>query len=383
MDEELADNPDRINADSDDDGDFEAVDYRFLTPVTHKKDYALPSRGEKDFEPDGTNKQVKSLQASRDAMYAALAVERELSGKNYIRATWDAEAAMGRLCARDTRGTMFKSIGRTDREDNTWLLPEELLYMVERGSIECFYQDVEVAMSLQAAYAECIPHIGLDEFQVYAYLKRAGYMVLRASREHRVIPLQQSLRSVLTRRLHAVLDRINTALASATRKTGTIDRHQTYRSFRDVYDRLRFVPYHLPTTTNNLSLSHSTTDNPLKLSFDVWKPNSNFKKSAPGNPHFRMAVLNSRDHGVCSLGEINALFATLVEDETFAEMSQFARLKTGRRSFVLAVADMGVVSFLSLGDVCFGTESVYTEYQPMIVKPRRPHRPAIVVGPAT
>ena len=35
----------------------------------------IPKRGEKDFEPDGTNKQQRILQEGREAMYAALSFE--------------------------------------------------------------------------------------------------------------------------------------------------------------------------------------------------------------------------------------------------------------------------------------------------------------------
>jgi hypothetical protein len=37
-----------------------------------KKFQSIPKRGEKDFEPDGTNKQKNLLQEGREAMYAAL-----------------------------------------------------------------------------------------------------------------------------------------------------------------------------------------------------------------------------------------------------------------------------------------------------------------------
>jgi hypothetical protein len=40
-----------------------------------KKFQTIPKRGEKDFEPDGTNKQQRILQEGREAMYAALSFE--------------------------------------------------------------------------------------------------------------------------------------------------------------------------------------------------------------------------------------------------------------------------------------------------------------------
>ncbi|CCG84062.1 protein of unknown function [Taphrina deformans PYCC 5710] len=355
---------------SDDDGDFEAVDYRFLTPLIQKRDYTIPSRGEKDFEPDGTNKQDASLQASRDAMYAAITVERDLSGKNYIPAIWDALACLGRLSTKDTRGTMFKSIGRADNQDTTWLLPEELLYMVERGNVECFYEKPPVPMSLQAAYAELIPHIGLDQFQVYAYLKRAGYMVLRTKHIVPDRPKKNTSSWYLSFRLIDTLSRLKIILQPADSLRGPIGRKTIYRSYRDIYSRMSFVPCHLDTHKSTLKTPEQS-DNLLKLSFDVWKPNTNFRKSAPGPPHFRVAVLDSRKHNVCSIEALAALFDTIAVDQEYARKPQFTRLKTGRRNFVLAVADMGVVSFLSLGDVSFGSEVVYTEYKPFTNKPRR------------
>jgi len=40
-----------------------------------KRFQTIPKRGEKDFEPDGTNKQQRILQEGREAMYAALSFE--------------------------------------------------------------------------------------------------------------------------------------------------------------------------------------------------------------------------------------------------------------------------------------------------------------------
>lgn len=40
-----------------------------------KKFQTIPKRGEKDFEPDGTNKQQRILQEGREAMYAALSFQ--------------------------------------------------------------------------------------------------------------------------------------------------------------------------------------------------------------------------------------------------------------------------------------------------------------------
>ena len=329
--------------DSDEEEDAQAADYRFLgAMLKSKKDYALPSRGEKDFEPDGTNKQDKILTASRDAMYDALSVEREITAKNYIRATWVPDLKLARIEKHHVKGPMFKAMGKVDRENICWVLPEELLYLVERGNVECFYQDKEIAMSLQAAYAECIPHITLDYFQVYAYLKRAGFMVLRTRERKPPDPPSAS-------RLFALLDRLAWLWRPAK---GVIRRDQVYYSFRQVYRRLQYISHH--TLDTRYVPNH---DNTLHISFDVWKPNTHFRKSNPGIPDFQVAVLDASTNDLFTQCDVDRLFASLPLREN-AKKSPFARLKEGHRNFVLAVVDLGVISFLNVGDTNFAMEDM-------------------------
>ncbi|KAJ6599245.1 hypothetical protein DFH09DRAFT_1071020 [Mycena vulgaris] len=59
-----------------------------------------------------------------------------------------------------------------------WLLPEEALYLVERGSMVCTKHGGPI--SVQQAYADMLGHdIPFEAYQVYAYLKRLGYNVTR------------------------------------------------------------------------------------------------------------------------------------------------------------------------------------------------------------
>lgn len=388
MDEDIEDPRNTSFAASDEDEEIEAVDYRFLSSSVQKKDYVLPARGEKDFEPDGTNRQDKILQSSRDAMYDAVRVERELSHKNYIRATWHSDLAMGKLDSRDAKGTMFKSIGRTDRHQQTWLLPEELLYMVERGNLECFYEQVELPMSLQAAYAECIPHIGLEKFQVYAYLKRAGYMVLRSIPPRPTTQPQETstLSWITTLGLPNLLHRLHSLLWSTVYrepKTGFLNRTHIYRGYPEVYRRLALVQCHTfspPTGSSHSSPSHiiptpNPRENPLQMTFDLWKPNTHFRKSDPGEPHFRVTVLDSQNQHLPDLPDLNHLFDSIpLTDQTDMSDNPIARLKSGFRNVVLAIVDMGVISFLSLGDVSFHDDPIYpqhTTHKPARSRPAR------------
>lgn len=86
-------------------------------------------------------------------------------------------------------------MGRGRREGGVGLLPEEALYLCERGGLEVWGRGVGGEgergdgggeegwpMSLQAAYAYLAGRGGLtlERYAVYAGLKRSGYIVLRA-----------------------------------------------------------------------------------------------------------------------------------------------------------------------------------------------------------
>jgi tRNA-splicing endonuclease subunit Sen54 len=147
--------------------------------VLRSSDHAsIPKRGEKDFEPDGTDLQDKVLAESRQAMHDALCGERKHTSKTHVEGIWRPDKNMTEV--KTPRGTHFKSLGRADNKGVLWLLPEETIYMVERGNLECWWED-GVPMSLQGAYASCLAGCGgLERYQVYAYLKRAGYILQRA-----------------------------------------------------------------------------------------------------------------------------------------------------------------------------------------------------------
>ncbi len=116
------------------------------------------------------------------------------------------------------RGSTFRTMGVSDRENRIWLLPEEALYCIERGSLdirwglpepakddfnggrvitdkdedttksEDKYEDdtapalSDLPMSLQGAYATFISDkdLTLARYTVFAGLRRLGYTVIRA-----------------------------------------------------------------------------------------------------------------------------------------------------------------------------------------------------------
>ncbi|KAK5083462.1 tRNA-splicing endonuclease subunit sen54 [Lithohypha guttulata] len=245
-------------SDSESDSDA-APDYRFLATTTVTKKHALPSRGTKDFEPNPTNKQASSLDASRKAMVDALSVvkvhiprrgenigvyfpdPRDWDGQRYeevalkkiedeekrrkVRESSALLAGSGRCVAVERlTSTYSKTMGRSDRRNWLWLLPEEALFLLERGTLDLRYavekeeEDLEamavngerpnivdekttspdlesggqelkigdIPLSLQGAYAAFIGKSGLtlERYIVFANLRRAGYIVQRAPTWH-------------------------------------------------------------------------------------------------------------------------------------------------------------------------------------------------------
>ena len=146
-----------------------------------------PRRGEKDFEPHGTSHQDGLLASSRAAMHAALDNTRVHLPKTHLVGHWHAESQQ---CAiPHPTGAHFKTLGRVRRDGSLWLLPEETLYLLERGALDVRWgggePEREVPMSLQGAYAACIGaevdgRISLERWSVYAGLKRSGFIVTRA-----------------------------------------------------------------------------------------------------------------------------------------------------------------------------------------------------------
>ncbi|GAA5870317.1 hypothetical protein JCM8547_006601 [Rhodosporidiobolus lusitaniae] len=173
----------------------------------------IPKRGEKDFEPLPPNSSLPAgsteatlsthqqhlLSSSRHALYSALSSgSRHHSSKAHNSFTWRPELGRATCDSEDgimAHGIHFGNIGHFHLgRKRLELLPEEALYMNERGGIELwreYEEDLEeggqvvkkrVPMSVQQAWAECLGHYDLtpERYQVYAFLRRLGYVVVRA-----------------------------------------------------------------------------------------------------------------------------------------------------------------------------------------------------------
>ncbi|KAF8461416.1 tRNA-splicing endonuclease subunit sen54 N-term-domain-containing protein [Kalaharituber pfeilii] len=382
----------------------ETQDFRFLDMFSRSKTGAkteptLPKRGEKDFEPDGTDLQSRILSDSRTAMHNALSGARTHTSRAHIAATWRPSRGMAEV--EQARGAHFKAIGKADREGRTWLEPEETVYMVERGGMECWWEE-GVPMSLQGVYAEClggVGAVGIERYQVYAYLKRAGFIVQRASTffgdegikdatsTATPVPQIPTFLPISNSTYHpphpsaplgmfpALYHALTRLLSRHPLQEGPVIKNTTYRSYPTIYTKLSLVPCHHPSLGPSLPTSPTfvpptTPNNLLRITYNVYKPRPNFRKSDPGPPDFRIVVLSTAQHPrIPTIVQIAALFDSVPFDDgcdlragndaVFQAKHQFQRLKDGRKSVVLAVVDAGVISFMKLADVGFGDEFLY------------------------
>lgn len=348
-------------AENDMDISDELQDWRFLAAVS-QSNFTLPKRGEKDFEPDGTNNQKNILAQSREAMYSALQGPRRHTGKNHITCTWFPEVGMALV---DTpRGPHFRTIGKADAQGRVWLTPEETVYLLERGSMECWWPQ-GAPMSLQAAYACCIQAAGdLENLLVYSYLKKIGFVVQRASTNNdfseQTTKQPFSLNAYRALGLRTALRFMETLFVKPRKSTSPsclLERF-VYRDYESAFDDLQIVPCHDPLKMSGTS--SETVSDPLLITYHVWKPTEGFRKSNPGPPHFRVVVLDAREQTMPTLAQLADLFDQMPIDTNVKSQAQIPRLKTGWKNVILAVVDAGVINFFRVSDVGFGQEQVYT-----------------------
>ena len=276
------------------------------------------------------------------------------------------------------------------------LMPEEALYLVERGGLEVRWregvgvggdggddregdgEDEGLPMSLQAAYAFLVGALGLtvERYLVYAGLKRSGYVVLRGPAwyegdEERIweVPLS-SRRGVGIVEGEKGWKRWWSMLFGTKQPDqppmGPLVGKGFYRSYADIYRLLSIIPTHDPTErtqpdNETAPATREVRDPPIRPCFYVWKPSTPFKKSTPPPPNFRVAVLDARESAFPTLEQLDGLLRSVPYDPppTTMERQPMQRLKHGYRNVILAIVDQGVVSYMRVADAGFCKEKVY------------------------
>ncbi|KAL3421481.1 tRNA splicing endonuclease subunit [Phlyctema vagabunda] len=402
----------------DNDPSDETQDFRFIAALTGKAGAQIPKRGEKDFEPHGTKQQDGILDASRQAMHDVLDHTRVHIPKGYVRGfyygserDWEENEQLKRegrkglsddhvVVAESTKGPHFRVAGKTPlgvQGARLWLLPEEALYLVERGNLDLWWpprqttpprlekaeepepepetdeKDEGVPISLQAAYAILLGQDGdqgrlsLERYTVYANLKRTGYVVLRAPEWDPDFVSSTAEASHKPQSLFAQLFGTFFAKKEVQHSAhGPLVQPGMYRSYNTIYQQLAIIPRHKPAEVP-VQPSPAPSD-PFRVVFHVYKPINipTFSKSNPGEPDFRVAVINARTTAIPTLHEISSLLESTPWDppkEDPKNLSKtYQRLRHGYRNVILAVVDQGIISYLRVGEAAFGEEELHQRF---------------------
>ncbi|MCJ1288089.1 tRNA-splicing endonuclease subunit sen54 [Xylographa opegraphella] len=374
----------------------ETQDFRFLTNLSLTTEQpSLPRRGEKDFESHGTSSQQDALSKSRTAMQDALSYPRIHTPKSQMVAIYNPQS--GRTAVDHPKGPHIRTMGKAEADGTLYLLPEEALYLIERGNLDLRWPVAEsdedgLPISLQSAYAVLIGRLGLtlERYSVYGGLKRIGYAVQRSPAWYPEDWGAEEVESVVVppartksgfEWLYNLLDNLlNSQEKESPVAFGPLVRPGLYRSYKDIYHSLNIIPFYNPILHSQHTLDPNLADTEcnlektntsenvankdahhLRCSFYVWKPRPVFKKSAPGPPDFRIAVVNAREDNVPVLDHLDDLLSSVPYDPPppTMEWQLYHKLKHGWRNVILAIVDQGVVSYLRISDAGFGNEKLY------------------------
>ncbi|KAI0901273.1 tRNA-splicing endonuclease subunit sen54 N-term-domain-containing protein [Annulohypoxylon nitens] len=415
----------------------ETQDFRLFASLFDKKGASGKTlrRGEKDFEAHGTRAQAGALEASREAMHEVLSYTRSHKPRDmnrgwYFPDKWvdapenvevEGEKGAGLFAGdrvvvveEEIKGVLSQTVGRvvtgiegykgTPAWLKTWLLPEEALYLVERGSLDLWWpargiQDVfpekkvdqndagdesqkiedyelGVPLSLQAAYSLLIGNDGergkvsLEKYQVYANLRRTGYKVMRATHMPLPPPLPANTPQNIWQWLISLIPTSITSQANPP-PFGPLVKPGLYRSYTPIFTQLALIQRHEPTPQPKADTPKP--EEPFNIHFHVWKSSTAFPKTKLPSPDFRIAVADARSSSVPTLEQLTSLLETRTpwdppevpkeaqngNQNRNNQGQMYKRLKHGWRNTIVAVVDRGLISYVRFGEMAFASERLY------------------------
>ncbi|CAI4053338.1 tRNA splicing endonuclease subunit SEN54 SKDI_16G1920 [Saccharomyces kudriavzevii IFO 1802] len=410
---------------------------------------SLPKKGEKDYEPDGTDLQELLLYKAKKAMFDTISDSiRGTTIKSQVKGYYVPHRHQAILPK--PKGSFMQTMGRADRYGEYWLEFHEFVYLAERGTIIPYYKlevnssgesldhDIEILLSMEDLYSLFSTQQEMDQYFVFAHLKRLGFILKLCGQDTGVktsfypARKQQNSLQMLTSRLLSLFKIQEISLFSGFFYCKWNFFFRKYTTSPQIYQNLNrlicsvAVPktkYELWNAKNGGEVNHKKQH--LPLTFDVWKPHANFKKKNPGLPDFQILVFNKNDdlQHFPTYEELRSIFTSLdykfeflnrVDDDfdwdanSYVEgiarseynlktstrshtekkasalktksntqkktkqpctkkrprtypphIQQNRRLKAGYRSFILAIMDNGLISFVKMSEADFGSENVW------------------------
>ncbi|GAV52002.1 hypothetical protein ZYGR_0AF04740 [Zygosaccharomyces rouxii] len=269
----------------------------------------LPKRGEKDYEPDGTNVQELLLYRARKAMFDTLSNSARGSVvKNLVKAYYDPHEHKALVLR--PKGNFLHTLGKMDRNGTVWLEFYEFVYLTERGTITPFYKmdgidwiNQELPLTIEDLYMLFKSQEELDKFFVFGHLKRLGFIVMSTDNclESFFEPRDEKGSKQILSNTWNLLPEWRRSLRNAIFYSPWKFRLNKYTSNPQIYQSLnQLVPfYKAPRTEEELRrtrfglVSGKSSNHPISL--NVWKPKTDFKKKNPGLPDYQVVIYNKND----------------------------------------------------------------------------------------
>lgn len=389
--------------------------------------HSIPLRGEKDYEPDGTTVQVSMLSQAKNAMFNVLRQpDRGTIIKNQVKAFYDMENHYA--VVKRPKGTFTNSIGTPNSDGSLTLQFYEFVYLVERGTVTPIFnieiegKKCEYILSIQEVYSFFKSQAELDEFYLYAYLKRMGYIVCAKNWKYGHRDSFQELYFNKYLKSSSRPSYINNFFHLFSKFSYTVIRNtpnvlkkilgfcpMKFTSTSQIYESIgNAIPFYVPPKTSH-ELYESKCSNmsnygtsKYKIVFDIWKPNPNFKKSYRYLPDFQVVMYNKNsntsqfptlsdfreilqhlDYKYPFIDDIDVLESkqpinnkkeNKVKQETQmqnqkikkpkkstgnAYSRKMKKIKDGYRSFLLAIMDDGLLSIVKITETDFGSENIW------------------------
>lgn len=299
-------------------------------------DETIPRRSEKDFDIDHTGVQSSALSEARKQMFNALDHIRGHHEKQKLVGVW--MHAKKQCLVPHAKGNFFRDMGNPHpflnkpKLQGCWLLAIETVYLVERGSLILYLPSTEfetfLASDEQVFDYSTLKQISLshlyslafgdspdmhDKYQVYALLKRLGYLIrpFQSSKWPDLVQCQNNEHPLL-----AFFQRTITSIGywfrSQTSRESIISLH--FLSYTDMFSQLQYISARLDFD----DIDTSKKNPKYALHFDVWKPTGNFSKKTATSPDYQVCVVNTLEEGFPSLVDITSLWQTSRMKDTSA-----------------------------------------------------------------
>ena len=187
-------------------------------------------------------------------------------------------------------------------DQNIYLFLEEVIYLNERGLLQVFSEFGDQEMEQCELFQLLEEHdVSLSSYLTYAHLRTQTFIVLR--HYDRSIDMREIQSDIDTNKIQQV--DIDSSLQPASNGSNIKKRKRTIK--RDIMRERAFqasppILLHsdddsslwVPNSSNpnKHSIDHKSGPNRIPIAFDVYKPNSNFKRSDPGLPNYHVAVMD-------------------------------------------------------------------------------------------